>query len=150
MNKPRRLSVLLASIVLVASCLVTVAASAFFLSGTQGVTCNGVDGGTPTISAGHGLIQHPEFVLIFWQDSGPSGNQWTNGNTGNGGPTMTQIVGDVLSLTNSPYFATLSNYGGNGLIARPRMAATVPLVTGTPSTSSRNGATCSAILNRSE
>ena len=102
--------------------------SAYSRSGTLGVTCNGVNGGTPTVSSSNGKVQHPEIVLIFWQDS--PAEQWTNGNGGNGNPTMTQLVGDSLALANSSFYGTLVNYSGSGLIAMPRVAATVPLVTG--------------------
>jgi hypothetical protein len=42
----------------------------------------------PQLSQGNGLTQHPEVVLIFWQDSGTE--QWSN-NTNS--PTMSQYIG---------------------------------------------------------
>lgn len=80
---------------------------------TSNVTCSNWNVGTS-----NGLIQHPEIVLIFWQDLA---EQWANGNGGSPNPTQTQLVGSSLALINSPYYNALSYYGvaGGGYIARP-------------------------------
>jgi hypothetical protein len=71
-------------------------------------------------------IFHPEIVPIFWQDS-PTSTEWQTNLV-----SMGQAVGHILALTNSPYWAPLSQYGlsGGGMLARPRMAPMAPVFIG--------------------
>jgi len=93
-------------------------------------------GTTPTPLAGNG-VQHPEIVLIFWEDE-VSGPVWSQGHDKKGNPpsiTYGQIVGSALSLVNTPFFASLSQYGTNvGIngpitITAPRLSPMAPIWT---------------------
>jgi hypothetical protein len=81
----------------------------------------------PTLSQGNGKAQHPEVVLIFWQDSGTQ--QWSSNSNS---PTMSQYIGYLNQLVNSAYTAGLNQYAGSGgFIARPRFSGWAPTYTGT-------------------
>jgi hypothetical protein len=83
-----------------------------------GVTCTG---GAPQFGNSNGRVQHPEIVLIFWQDAGRGGYQWTGsgGLPGTNVPSQREVVAATLSLVNSPYAAAATQYGirGGGTIS---------------------------------
>ena len=82
----------------------------------------------PSAGPGNGKIQHPELVLIFWQDT--TNELWTY-NTNS--PTMGQYIGWAKTLANSQWSSGFSQYGGsNGQISRLRVSAYAPLFTGYP------------------
>lgn len=104
---------------------------AFRVSGTgPAVTCQS----NWSISNSNGRAQHPEISIIFWQDTGSGGYQWSLGNTGGGGPSQSIFIGETLSLVNSPYFGSLNWYGtsGGGFIARPRLSPYAAIFSGLP------------------
>jgi hypothetical protein len=78
------------------------------------------------------LFQHPEIVLIFWEDS-VSGPVWSQ-YAGAPSPSYGEWVGWTKSLVNTPYFAGLAQYGDyqgqSGQISRPRMSAHAPIYEG--------------------
>ncbi len=90
-----------------------------------GVTCTGP--GYPTFTYGNGpAVQHPELVLIFWQDS--ASEQWTNNSNS---PTMSKWIGYVNQLVNSAYMAGIGQYAASGgYIGRPRFSGWAPTYTG--------------------
>jgi hypothetical protein len=83
--------------------------------------------GTPTLTTPSGATVVPEIAIMFWQDTGA--NTWGTGSGANS-PTYTQLVADSLAMVNSPYFAKLSQYGGSGMMALPRLAPFAPIYTG--------------------
>jgi hypothetical protein len=95
----------------------------------SGWTC-----GTLSMTSAHpNFYQHPEIVLIFWEDSS-SGAVWSR-NVGAPNPSYGGWIGYALSLVNTPFFAGLAQYGGpSGEITRPRLSSHAPIWSGaTPS-----------------
>lgn len=94
-------------------------------------TSPGVTSNSPLTEA-----QHPEIVLIFWEDS-VSGPVWSQDHDNNNNPppvTYGQWIAWTLSLVNGPYFAGLSQYGSpgdltntGGGISPPRMSPMAPI-----------------------
>lgn len=122
--------------------------------------CNGVCGtgvsctSTPAATGGSNSIQHPQIVPIFWQDPGLSGHQWS---AGSNSPTMGQAISQIINVVQSPFAASLTQYGTinghNGSISRPRMSHQAPTYTGASplgngdTTSNYNTADIQAIVN---
>jgi hypothetical protein len=102
------------------ACL-TVASSATAL---QSGTCNGC---VPQLqpSQWNNAVIRPEIAIGFW---GNNSSVWAAG--GSASPSRTQIISGTMSLVNSPYFASLGQYGGSGLIDWPRLAPFASVYTG--------------------
>lgn len=84
-------------------------------------------------TSSNGRVQHTEIVLLFWQDQSAAGYQWEPWSPNANAPSQSQLIGGVLSLVNSPYYASLWQYGP--VVARPRMSPIAPIVTGAPDAS---------------
>jgi hypothetical protein len=121
--------VAIATIALLTALLSTGAASAL----NNPALCPGVSctGGTPNIKLASGgtLLAHPEIVPIFWESPGSS--YWDNNIA-----TVNQIIGAIQGVINSPYFASLNQYGatafgGPGGISPVRMVPIAPIYSGT-------------------
>lgn len=97
-----------------------------------------------SVSTSNGKNQHPEFVIMFWQD--PllvGGYQWNNGNGGSPNPTYSQVIASSLYLANSPFFAAATQYEGSGIVTRPRLAPYAPILSNVPTGSPPNTYTSS-------
>jgi hypothetical protein len=111
---------------------------------SQNVTC---PRSMPYATTTNSRIQHPEVVLVFWQDRYLE--QWTGPSPRS--PTMTQTIGKTLSLLDGAWAGMLAQYGtyggATGYIGRPRLSPVVDVLTGpqatgkTVSTPSRFGTT---------
>ena len=119
---------------------------------TNQVTCTG---GQPIMTSSNGTTQHPEVVILFWQDGDDvpvgHGHQWETGNAISNDPSRSYLIGSSVSLMNTAYFASLQQYGFGGVypgfVGRPRLAPFAPIVTGTPKSSGSGTTTSSFFLN---
>jgi hypothetical protein len=119
---------------------------------TNQVTCTG---GEPSATSNNGRTQHPEVVIMFWQDGSNlpdgQGSQWETGNSLSNDPTRSTLIGSSVSLVNTAYFASLQQYGIRagfpGFVGRPRLAPFAPIVTGTPKNSGSGTSTSSFFLS---
>jgi len=119
---------------------------------TSEVTCTG---GTPNATSNNGHTQHPEVVILFWQDgsnvAAGRGHQWETGNALSNDPTRSYLIGSSVSLMNTAYFGSLQQYGiGDyypGFVGRPRLAPIAPIVTGIPKNSGSGTTTSSFFLD---
>ncbi len=119
---------------------------------TDQVTCAG---GEPSVTSNNGHTQHPEVVILFWQDGAeaPANErlQWETGNPISNDPTRSSLIGSTVSLMNTAYFASLQQYGiggyNPGFVGRPRLAPFAPVFTGTPDNSGSGTTTSSFFLS---
>lgn len=78
------------------------------LNNGAGITCTGTPNFTNQGPWGTSYQQHPEIVLIFWQDAlSGSGAEWTN-NTNT--PTMGSVIAETASVVNSAFYGVLGQY----------------------------------------
>jgi hypothetical protein len=116
-------------------------------TGPYAVSCDWCPAGSSCASGkavgttSNGRVQHPELVMLFWQDKNNQGYQWETWSRFANTPTQSQLVGAALGLVNSPYYASLWQYGG--LYARPRLSPYATLVTGPPDLSPSSTTTAS-------
>jgi hypothetical protein len=91
-----------------------------------------------SINPSNGIAEHAEVSLIFWQDAGYGGYQWSTGNSG--GISQSIFIGEAMSLLASPYFGSLNWYGtsGGGFIAKPRLSPYGAIFTGVPNYCTQN------------
>ena len=116
------------------------------------VTCTN---GRPSVTPNNGQTQHPEVVVMFWQDGDnvPVGrrDQWNTGNPLSNDPTRSYLIGSSVSLMNTAYFASLQQYGIGknfpGFVGRPRLAPFAPIITGRPKSSGSGTTTSSFFLS---
>jgi hypothetical protein len=88
-------------------------------------TCNAC---TPSINPSNQWNNQPvrpEIAIGFW---GNTNSVWAAGSSES--PSRTQLIADTLSIVDTPYFATLQQYGGAGLVDLPRMAPFAPTYIG--------------------
>ncbi len=119
---------------------------------TNQVSCSG---GEPSVTSNNGHSQHPEVVLLFWQDGdnvpARDGYQWDTGHLLSNDTTRSYLIGSSLSLLSSAYFASLQQYGIGGafpgVVGRPRLAPFAPIFTGTPRGSGTGTTTSSFFLD---
>ena len=119
---------------------------------TNQVTCAN---GRPSVTPNNGQTQHPEVVVMFWQDGDNvpvgRGDQWNTGNPLSNDPTRSSLIGSSVSPMNTAYFASLQQYGIGknfpGFVGRPRLAPFAPIVTGRPKNSGSGTTTSSFFLS---
>src|ERR1019366_524378 len=127
-NTHARLCLMSAAVCAICLCMAS-SAYGYKVYNPCGLYCNDLTHDwEPSAGPGNGKIQHPELVLIFWQDT--TNELWTY-NTNS--PTMGQYIGWAKTLANSQWSSGFSQYGGsNGQISRLRVSAYAPLFTGYP------------------
>jgi hypothetical protein len=96
--------------------------AAFALS--QG-TCNACVPSTNPSSQWNNQAVRPEIAIGFW---GNTNSVWAAGSSES--PSRTQLIADTMSVVNTPYFASLRQYGGTGLLDLPRLAPFAPIYVG--------------------
>lgn len=101
-----------------------VAALAFTSATSRAFTANNCASCSPSMSSGNGKTQNPEIIPIFWETD--ANREWEFSSQS---PSRSQLFGVALSVTNSPYFAELKQYGQ---IGNPRLAPYAPILKGSP------------------